>query len=45
MMAGGDLFMLSHPATIRIIKRLIEILYGEVDVDQRIQDWITDIGL
>jgi acetyl-CoA decarbonylase/synthase complex subunit delta len=45
MMAGGDLFMLSHPATIRIIKRLIENLYGEVDADQRIQDWITDIGL
>jgi acetyl-CoA decarbonylase/synthase complex subunit delta len=45
MMAGGDLFMLSHPATIRIVKRLIENLYGEVDADQRIQDWITDIGL
>lgn len=45
MMAGGDLFMLSHPATIRIIKRLIENFYGEVDADQRIQDWITDIGL
>ncbi|MEM3518630.1 MAG: CO dehydrogenase/acetyl-CoA synthase subunit delta, partial [Nitrososphaerales archaeon] len=45
MMAGGDLFMLSHPATVRIIKRLIESLYGEVNADQRIQDWITDIGL
>jgi acetyl-CoA decarbonylase/synthase complex subunit delta len=45
MMAGGDLFMLSHPATIRIAKRLVENLYGEVDADQRIQDWITDIGL
>ncbi|MEM3539012.1 MAG: CO dehydrogenase/acetyl-CoA synthase subunit delta [Nitrososphaerales archaeon] len=43
MMAGGDLFMLSHPATVRIVKRLIENLYGEVKADQRIQDWITDI--
>ena len=45
VMAGGDLFMLSHPASIRVIKRLMENLYGEVDTDQRIQDWITDIGL
>ncbi len=45
MMAGGDLFMLSHPATVRVIKGLMEDLYGEVDTDQRIQDWITDIGM
>ncbi|MCP8308760.1 MAG: CO dehydrogenase/acetyl-CoA synthase subunit delta [archaeon] len=45
IMAGGDLLMLSHPATVRVMKKLIENLYGEVDADQRIQDWITDIGL
>ncbi|MGQ9718448.1 MAG: CO dehydrogenase/acetyl-CoA synthase subunit delta [Nitrososphaerales archaeon] len=51
MMAGGDLFMLSHPATVRVLKGLLESLYEEVDVEhvykpsKRVQDWITDIGV
>ncbi|MGQ9468795.1 MAG: CO dehydrogenase/acetyl-CoA synthase subunit delta [Nitrososphaerales archaeon] len=45
LMAGADLFMLSHPATIRVLRSLVESLYGEAEVDQRIQNWITDIEL
>lgn len=43
MVSGADLFMLSHPATVRVVRKLIQALYGEVDSEQRIQDWITEI--
>ncbi len=43
MLSGADLFMLSHPATVRVMRKLIQALYGEFDSDQRIQDWITEI--
>ena len=43
MMSGGDLFMSSHPATLRVVKKMMQNLYGEVESEQRTQDWISEI--
>jgi len=43
MMSGADLFMLSHPATVRVVKKLIQTLQGEINIEQRTLDWITEI--
>ena len=29
MMAGADIFMISHPATVRVAKRFLESIYGK----------------
>jgi len=44
MMAGADLFMISHPATVRVAKKLAANLYGENKISQEIESWITNIN-
>lgn len=41
MMAGADLFMISHPATVRIAKRFLDAMYGVTKTEQKAEDWIT----
>jgi len=43
MMSGADLFMVSHPATVRVLKGLVDSLLGTGETDQKIEDWITAI--
>lgn len=44
LMSGADLFMVSHPATVRVLKQITENLYGQGDTKQTIDNWITAIG-
>jgi len=44
LMSGADLFMISHPATVRVLKGLVDSLFGIGESDQKIEDWITAIG-
>lgn len=43
MMAGADLFMISHPATVRVAKKLADSLFGEGTCQQKIESWITSL--
>ncbi len=43
LMSGADLFMVSHPAAVKVIKGLLEGLLGMGETDQEIKDWITAI--
>jgi acetyl-CoA decarbonylase/synthase complex subunit delta len=43
LMSGADLFMASHPATVRVLKDLVDSLLGVGESDQKIEDWITAI--
>lgn len=43
MMAGADLFMISHPATIRVAKKLADSLFGEGACEQKIEGWVTSL--
>ena len=43
LMSGADLFMVSHPATVRVLKELVDGLFGIGETDQKIEDWITAI--
>ena len=43
LMSGADLFMVSHPATVRVLKGLVDSLLGIGETDQKIEDWITSI--
>ncbi len=40
LMSGADLFMVSHPAAVKVIKGLLEGLLGMGETDQEIKDWI-----
>src|SRR3990172_5880475 len=41
LLAGGDIFMTSHPAALRVIKKLIEDLRGESEKGRTVEDWVT----
>lgn len=43
LMSGADLFMISHPATIKVLKGLLDGLLGVGETDQKIEDWISAI--
>ncbi len=43
LMSGADLFMVSHPATVKVLKGLVDSLLGIGETDQKIEDWITSI--
>jgi acetyl-CoA decarbonylase/synthase complex subunit delta len=43
MMAGADLFMISHPATVRVAKKLADSLFGEGSCEQKIESWVTNL--
>jgi acetyl-CoA decarbonylase/synthase complex subunit delta len=43
MMAGADLFMISHPATVRVARKLADALFGEGTCEQKIENWITSL--
>jgi len=43
LMSGADLFMVSHPATVKVLKGLVDGLLGAGETDQKIEDWITAI--
>ena len=43
MMSGADLFMISHPATVRVLRGLVDSLFGLGETDQKIENWITAI--
>jgi len=43
LMSGADLFMVSHPATVRVLKGLVDSLLGMGETDQKIENWITSI--
>jgi acetyl-CoA decarbonylase/synthase complex subunit delta len=44
LLSGGNLFMLSHPASVRIIKKLVEDLRGKSAKTEKVKDWITSLG-
>jgi acetyl-CoA decarbonylase/synthase complex subunit delta len=44
MLCGADLFMVSHPATVRILKQVSSSLYGEGAGQPDIEDWIAALG-
>ncbi len=43
LMSGADLFMVSHPATVRVLKNVSDGLFGVGETDQNIENWITAI--
>jgi len=43
MMAGADLFMISHPATVRVAKKLADSLFGEGSCEQKVESWVTSL--
>ena len=44
MLAGGDLFMISHPATTRVAKGLVQDLLGNSAKGGVVDDWVTALG-
>ena len=44
LMSGADLFMISHPASVRVLKQTTENLYGLGDTKQSVDNWITAMG-
>ena len=44
LMSGADLFMVSHPATVRVLKQIAENLYGIGETKHSIENWITALG-
>lgn len=43
-LAGADLFMLSHPASVRVVKNLVEDIRGVSAKGSVVEDWITALG-
>jgi len=43
MLSGGDLFMMSHPASIRVLKQLADELFGKVESKQEAGDWVSGL--
>jgi acetyl-CoA decarbonylase/synthase complex subunit delta len=43
LMSGADLFMISHPATTKVLKGMLDGLLGVGETDQKIEDWISAI--
>jgi acetyl-CoA decarbonylase/synthase complex subunit delta len=44
MMAGGDIFMTSHPATVRVVKGLVDDMLGKSARNKAADDWVTALG-
>lgn len=44
VLSGGDLFMTSHPANIKVIKKIINDLTGKSERGKPQEDWITALG-
>jgi acetyl-CoA decarbonylase/synthase complex subunit delta len=44
LMSGADLFMVSNPATVRVLKQVTENLCGLGETKQTIESWITALG-
>ena len=43
-LSGADLFMLSHPASVRVLKSLIDDIRGISAKGKDVDDWITCLG-
>lgn len=43
MLSGGDLFMMSHPVSIRVLKQLADQLFGKVESKQEVGDWVSGL--
>jgi len=44
LLAGGDIFMISHPATIKVIKKIVDDLLSTSDNGTLVKDWVTSLG-
>jgi acetyl-CoA decarbonylase/synthase complex subunit delta len=44
VLSGGDLFMTSHPANIKVIKKIVDDLMGKSERGKPLEDWITALG-
>tara|TARA_B100000959_G_scaffold18868_1_gene18304 strand:- start:2176 stop:3378 length:1203 start_codon:yes stop_codon:yes gene_type:complete len=44
LLSGGDVFMTSHPANVRVIKNLIDDILNKSTKGQPVEDWITALG-
>jgi len=44
LLAGGDIFMTSHPAVLKVVKKLIEDLRGESERGLIVDDWVAALG-
>jgi len=44
LLSGGDIFMTSHPANVRVIKNLIDDILNKSTKGQSVEDWITALG-
>ncbi|WP_309493049.1 CO dehydrogenase/acetyl-CoA synthase subunit delta [Candidatus Hecatella orcuttiae] len=42
--AGCDIFLMSHPAALLVMKQLVECFWGERKAEQNIENWITALG-
>lgn len=43
LFAGADIFMISHPATLTLLKQIVKDLYGESETEQKTIDWIVGV--
>jgi acetyl-CoA decarbonylase/synthase complex subunit delta len=44
LLAGGDIFMISHPATVKVIKKIVDDLLSTSDKGTLVKDWVTSLG-
>jgi len=44
LMSGADLFMVSHPATVRVLKQITENLNGLGEAKYTIENWVAALG-
>ncbi len=44
LLSGGDLFMLSHPAAVRVIKNLVEDMRNSSAKGNVVADWVTALS-
>ena len=44
VLSGGDVFMTSHPANVRVIKNLIDDIINKSTKGKPVEDWITALG-
>lgn len=44
LLSGGDLFMLSHPAVVRVIKNLVEDMRNRSAKGNVVADWVTALS-
>jgi acetyl-CoA decarbonylase/synthase complex subunit delta len=44
LLSGGDIFMLSHPAVVRVIKNLVEDMRNSSAKGNVVADWVTALS-